>query len=159
MERQQKKQPISTDLENVLAGWQGRLADAFSEVARRRFAPSSRQTVDEWARENRYLPETAVTEPFQTLVHKSSALIAWLRSIPVNEQKLSSKGVISVSGVNEIVGDFIQLADVRRTDQLANAKLSPFVAKKSLILARNYAKRCETLRDKLDRRIARQAFI
>ena len=29
---QTKKQPISTDLEDVLVGWQGRLADAFGEV-------------------------------------------------------------------------------------------------------------------------------
>jgi len=67
---QTKKQPISTDLEDVLVGWQGRLADAFGEVARRRFAPPSRQTVDEWAREHRYLPETAA-EPGRWNPHRA----------------------------------------------------------------------------------------
>jgi hypothetical protein len=70
MERLRKKQPISTDLEDVLDGWQGRLADAFGEVARRRFAPPSRQTVDQWAREHRYLPETAA-EPGRWNPHRA----------------------------------------------------------------------------------------
>jgi len=58
---QLKKNPqsIQTDIEEVLAGWKERLADAFAEVTRKRFAPPSRQTVVEWAREHRYLPETA----------------------------------------------------------------------------------------------------
>jgi phage terminase large subunit GpA-like protein len=42
-----------------LAGWEERLADAFVEVTRRHFAPPSRQRVVEWARQHRYLPETA----------------------------------------------------------------------------------------------------
>jgi len=33
-------------------------------------------------------------------------LIAWLGSNPVNEQKLSSQKATSVSGVNEMPGDF-----------------------------------------------------
>ena len=42
-----------------MSGWQGRLADTFAEVIRKRLAPPPRQTVVEWAREHRYLPETA----------------------------------------------------------------------------------------------------
>src|SRR6516225_557314 len=107
---QTKKQPISTDLEDVLVGWQGRLADAFGEVARRRFAPPSRQTVDEWAREHRYLPETAAEPgrwnphraPYQAGIMQAFTLPA-VRTITIQSASQVGKSTIMTNCLGYVI--------------------------------------------------------
>jgi phage terminase large subunit GpA-like protein len=122
-----KKQPILTDLEEVLAGWQGRLADTLGEVARRRFAPPPRQTVDQWAREHRYLPETAaepgrwnpMRAPYQSGIMQAFTSPA-VRTITVQSASQVGKSTIMTNCLGYVI-DRMPAASLWLMPSLASA--------------------------------------